>query len=221
MISDFLLPSSPTDFGDAVDRSIARSSRAWFGARLPCWRDDDVRISVSSRPVERSSVVGRVGDDGVDTRVDLLDELDAGRCVVDVRVGECLSDNRARVVDGEMKLHPTLSASMAVFGSSPLPLADDRQAGAVDDEIDRAAARVTMESDVQRTGATRKRRVIRRGEIEIHEAENRSKEAFGLTQRKVENEAQSQRGFDGKVGVLRLGSASSFGLRRPCRDCIA
>ena len=62
---------------------------------------DYTSTSITPSVVEGPRVVCRVRDDGGDASIDLPDEIDAGRCVIQARMGQQLSDDAASVVDAE------------------------------------------------------------------------------------------------------------------------
>ncbi len=60
--------------------------------------------------------------------------------------------------------------------------------------------------------------MIGRGEVDAHHPEERIQKAFGLAEWQAEDEAESQRGFDGELGVLQLPSTLADTRGLPCGD---
>jgi len=91
-----------------------------------------------------------------------------------------------------MQLLPAPFAAAAVFGGGPFALAEDRQAGAVYDEIKRSRRRPAIKGDVQWLAPPGQRRVVRRVESGGHQCQDRPQEALRLAQRQAEDEPQGQ-----------------------------
>ena len=64
-----------------------------------------------------------------------------------------------------MELLPATLAAPAVFGRGPFPFAHDREAGAVDDQIDGALGRDPVELHIEPLTAPRERGVVRSVEL--------------------------------------------------------
>ena len=77
--------------------------------------------------------------------------------------------------------------------------------------------RVTK-ADVETLTTPGERRVVGGRKVEPHQPEQRRKKAFGLAERKVEDQAQRQGGFNGDVRVLPLPTASASSFRLPRGD---
>ena len=60
--------------------------------------------------------------------------------------------------------------------------------------------------------------MIRHGEIQAHDPEDRGEKSFGLPEWQVEEKTERQRGFDGEVGVLRLSATRANVRGFPGRD---
>lgn len=90
---------------------------------------------------------------------------------------------------------------------TPFAFSDDRKPGAVDDEVVGLARGNSTELHVEPQATTRECRVIGRGQVDAHHADERVQESFRLTQRQVEHQSRSQRGFDGQDGVPQLATA--------------
>ena len=74
-------------------------------------------------------------------------------------------------------------AAPTVFGGGPFPFAYDREAGAVDDQMDGALGWNAVTLDDQVLIPARESRVIRDIEIDTHQGENRAQKALRLAKR--------------------------------------
>ena len=101
------------------------------------------------------------------------------------------------------------------FAFSPLPLAEHRQSGAVDDEINRSVGRHAIKGDVQWLAPPGQRRVVRRVESGGHQCQDRPQEALRLAQRQAEDEPECQRGLDRMVRKLARPARPTGQPRRP------
>jgi len=113
MVAGFLLPPSPTDLLQLLDRAIASTrprSLSRDPARLGRSHHDD-RTTRTRGIVERDRVVGRVPRDAGDAAVDGFDQSDGCRCVIDSGLSQRVRDDDTRSVDTHMELLP---ASFAV-----------------------------------------------------------------------------------------------------------
>ena len=99
-----------------------------------------------------------------------------------------------------------------MFCGRPLAFADDRQTRAVDDEMDGLVGRNQVERDIEVLTTPRKRGVVRRLEVEIHQGHYRPQEALRLAKWQLEHEPKRQRGLDREIRKPPL-PASSTGWR--------
>lgn len=132
-----------------------------------------------------------------------------------LEVRERLGDDDALGINAEVQLPPPANALPTVFCGGPLPLADDRQARAVHDEMERAGLALRAQGNVEILPATRECGVVGSRQVEVHQLQQRAEEALGLAQRQVEEQAQCHRGFDSEVGVPPLGAPPAVIRRRP------
>ncbi len=98
-----------------------------------------------------------------------------------------------------MEFLPPARATASMLRSRPFTLADNRQARAVDDEMQACARWNVPKRQVEVLATTGQCRVIRRPKVEPHEHEGRREEALGLTKRQMEEKTQRQGGFDREV----------------------
>ena len=115
MVARRLLPASPAYLLDRQDRVIT-----------------------GARPRAVSRHVGRTrrrNHDGRATRTGGLDQRDASRRAVDTCLRQGPGDDHARSVDTEMPLLPASPPPSSMFHSGPFTLAHDREARAVDEEM--------------------------------------------------------------------------------------
>ena len=68
-------------------------------------------------------------------------------------------------------------------------------------------------------GLPAQRRMIRQGEIETEQADDRPDQSFGLAQRQAEHGAQGQCRRDRQGGIVRLSTARGPWVSTPGRDC--
>ena len=216
-VSGGFLPPPTAEYLHASDRPIASTGpravpRQRRGSRR---RHHDPRVSGAGRSIERDGVVRRVGGHARDVSGYGLDETDAGRRVVARRRGERLRHDDPRAIDPEVSLLPAPLPATAVFRRSPLPLAEHRQPGTVDDEINRSVGRHAIKGDVQWLAPPGQRRVVRRVESGGHQCQDRPQEALRLAQRQAEDEPECQRGLDRMVRKLARPARPTGQPRRP------
>ena len=94
-----------------------------------------------------------------------------------------MADDLAGLCYGEMQLPPASSAVSAMFGNSPFTFTEHCEAGTVDDEVDRTVDPGWSQSFSKRAASAREGGVVGRVEMDVHQVENRSHEAFGLPKR--------------------------------------
>ena len=98
-----------------------------------------------------------------------------------------------------MELLPAPLAPTAVLRRGPFTFAHNRNARAIDDEMDRSLDRDAVQLDVEGLTPARKRGVVGRFEIDVHQGENRPQEALRLAQGQPEDEPERQRGRDREI----------------------
>lgn len=118
-------------------------------------------------------------------------------------------------VDGQGELSPATSTVFAMLCRSSPALARDREARAVEDEVEWAAGRHPEEFDPERACSSRECDVVRAFEVESHEQEDRARETLGLAQGERKYRAQRDRGLNGKVGVAGLSTLATGWLSVP------
>ena len=114
-----------------------------------------------------------------------------------------------------MELLPSTLAVSPVFRGGPRALADDRQAGAIDDEMDGSQSRDTTEHHSERLTPPRERGVVRRVQIGAHQGQDRPHETLRLAQGQAEDEPEDQRGLDRHIREPLLPAGSTGGRRSP------
>jgi len=122
--------------------------------------------------VDLSGIVSGVADDSLHFESCLLDHLDSGFSVIDVRAGERFGNDDPIAVDSEMQLLPTLNASFAVFCGCPLTFTEYREAGAIDDQVDRTDVKSGPQLDLQGLASAGEGGVVRDIQMEAHELED-------------------------------------------------
>ena len=151
MIADLLLPSTAPNLADPSDRPIASARPRVASGQRGCLRrrHDDGRASGVGCLVEGERVVGSVRRDRPRAAGNGLDQIDARTRVIHREIGQRLSDDHSRVVDSQMKRLPPTPPASSVFRRRPLTLADQRQASAVDDEVQGGAPGNASECEVE------------------------------------------------------------------------
>ena len=114
-----------------------------------------------------------------------------------------------------MELLPSTLAVSPVFRGGPRALAHDRQAGAIDDEMDGSQSRDTTEHHSERLTPPRERGVVRRVQIGAHQGQDRPHETLRLAQGQAEDEPEDQRGLDRHIREPLLPAGSTGGRRAP------
>ena len=118
-----------------------------------------------------------------------------------------------------MQLAP-LPGLAAVLLGILFTLPEYLQAGAVQHDMNGPIMSCdTRLASSESTAASAERGVIRHGQIQSEQAQGRAREAFGLTQRQMEDEPQRQHQFDRHVGIQRLATARRPTWRTPSRQC--
>ena len=80
----------------------------------------------------------------------------------------------------KMEFLPAAPAASSMFHGRPLALADDREPGGIDDEMDGAVGRNAVELDREVLASTRERGVVGRFEVDTHQGQDRPREALRL-----------------------------------------
>ena len=133
-----------------------------------------------------------------------LDQRDASRRVVNAHLRQGPGDDHTRSVDTEMHLLPASPPPSSMFRRGPFTLAHDREARAVDHEMQAGTCGGATKREVEMLATPGERGVIGRGQLETQHPEDRRQEAFSLPQGQVDDEPERQRGFDGEIGRLQL-----------------
>ena len=103
-----------------------------------------------------------------------------------------------------MPLLPASPPPSSMFRRGPFTLAHDREARAVDNEMQAGTGGGATQREVEMLATPGERGVIGRGQVETQHPEDRRQEAFSLPQGQVEDKPERQRGFDGEIGILQL-----------------
>ena len=130
-------------------------------------------VSCARRIVHRPHVVRTVRDEGGEVACILIQERRSCRRVVGMRISQYLCHDHASPIDTEMKLPPARLTLPSVPRSHPLTFTSNGETRAVDDEIDGSVSSDSAELDVDLPTSARQRRVVRRLEIQAHQAQAR------------------------------------------------
>ena len=132
--------------------------------------------------IEAPAVVGSVSDEAFDIAIDLLKEAGHDCGIVCGSVSELLCYDNAICVNAYVELPPTSNAFDSMLRGRPLVLATDSPARAVYDEVGGTGGGPPMKGYFELAAATRKGRVVRRHQVELHQLEHGAEKAFGLSQ---------------------------------------
>ncbi len=136
--------------------------------------------------------------------VDRFDQRDASRRVVDARLRQGPGDDHTRSVDTDMQLLPASPPPSSMFRRGPVTRAHDREARAVDNEMQTGTRGGATQREVELLATPGARGVTGRGQVETQHPDDRRQEAFSLPQGQGEDEPERQRGFDGEIGIRPL-----------------
>ena len=115
-----------------------------------------------------------------------------------------MDTDHAGLIDAKMELPPATPAAATVCRGRPLTGPDEGQTRAVEHEMEALAGRDQSQTALQMLTAPRERRIVGGGEVEAHHPEQGVQESFGLAQREMVEEPQSQGGLDGEIRVAPL-----------------
>ena len=195
MIARGLLPASPSSLRDRQDRAITRARPRAVSRHVgrPRRRHHDGGAPRPGGVVNADRLVGGIRRHLSEGAVDRLDQRDASRCVVDARLRAGPGDDHTRSVDTDMQLLSASPPPSSMFRRGPFRRAHDREARAVDNEMQAGT---------------------RGGETQ--HSDDRRQAAFRLPQGQGEDEPERQRGFDGEIGIRPLPAtgADAHGLPR-------
>jgi len=119
-------------------------------------------------------------------------------------------DDETSSIDRDVQFSPISRAFRPVLRRGPRAFANDLEARAVDDQVDRSTGPGRLRQEVERPSSSRQRAVIRnRQVIEAQDIEQRSDEAFGLSKRELEHGSQCQRRLDREVRIQPLSASPS------------
>ena len=98
-----------------------------------------------------------------------------------------------------MELLPPALAATAVLRRDPFTFAHNREARAIDDEMERPLSRDAVQLDVEVPTPARQRGVVGRFEVDVHQGEDRPQETLRLAQGQTEDQPERQRGGDREI----------------------
>jgi len=143
VIARLLLPLASSDLAYASNGGIPRSTRgrvcSGLHGRLRR-RKHDHRTPRGEPPVDGPLVVRTVPGEALNIDLNLVEEIVDSADIVGATVSHCFGNNDAALFDADVELAPAANALAAVLRGRPLALADDLEAGTVDDQVDWARA---------------------------------------------------------------------------------
>ena len=179
-VAGLLLPAAPAERPHVRDRAISRA-RPRPTPRHPRglgrWNHDRC-VTHPRRFVERDRIVGRVSGHPGDLIVDRLHEVDANGRVIHRRLGQRVSDDRARSITSKMPRLPASVAASTVVHRRPFAFAHNRPSRAVDDEMDGSSRWDAAACNRERLTSSGERGGVGGCEIDTHQRQDRPQEAF-------------------------------------------
>jgi hypothetical protein len=147
-----------------------------------------------------------IPDAAIDNAVDLRQQLRHLRRVLRMAFRHRGGDNPTLGIHPDMQFPPAFVLLLTMLLSVPCALTTHLQARAIDDQVDRSLwGMIDLPPDDYRSMASRQRRMIRTRKRQIHQAQDRAKQSFGLAQGQAKEQPQGERGFDGNIGIDGLG----------------
>lgn len=173
---------------------------------VPPGRDEDAGVTALQRPVHLPLVVGPVRRHADQRPVGRLEQPVGLLGVIDARLGQAHRlDLVALGVEGQVQLPPRPPPGVAVLPDLPLPLAEDLQARAVEDEVERPFT-LTGQAYLQVGGPPGEGAVVGHLQVQAHQLEERLAEPLSRTQRQVEDGPEGEQAGDSEVAVDVLGT---------------
>ena len=211
MVPGRLLPLAPAELLHQRDRSIPRGRPRAVprDVRRPGRWDDDCRTPRRRRLVDGDRVIGGVSGHAHERALDRGEQIEGGgRIITPSPRSTC--GHGSRLTD---RHQGGVSASHVCRGhrvSRPpthLPQRWTNPCCRARDEGPRRAGPVA--DGAQMLTAPGERRIVGGGEVEAHHPEQGVQEPFGLAQREMVEEPQSQGGLDGEIRVPPLAAIAS------------
>ena len=131
--------------------------------------NDDFGTPRGGGSVNRKRVIGCVRGETLNVTQHVVDYRKPHLRIVEIPIGQNLSDDHARSINAEMKLLPSTPTAPAILGGSPLSFANDGEPRAVDDEMDGSIDCDPMEIDIETLAATGERGVVWCIEVDSHQ----------------------------------------------------
>ena len=162
MIARRLLPASPSSLLDRQDRAITsarpRSVSRHVGRTRR--RNHDGGATRTGGFVKADRIVGGIRRHLSEGAVDRLDQRDASRRVVDARLRQGPGDDHTRPVDTEMPRLPASPPPSSMFRRGPFTLAHEREARAVDNEMQAGTCGGATQREVEMLATPGERREV-------------------------------------------------------------
>jgi len=152
--------------------------------------------------VNRRLVVGPVSREPLDLVAEPAWQLSHSAGIIGSALGQAVRYDEIAPIDSDVQFPPISRPLRPVLRRSPRTFANDLQVGAVDDQMDRSTMLSRFRGDVERLRSPWQGAVIRNGQvIEAQDTEQRSDEAFGLSEGDPEHGSQCQRRLDREVRI--------------------
>ena len=220
MVPGHLLPTVPADLLHQRDRPIPRGrprAVARYVRRLGRW-DDDRRTPARRRFVDGDRVIGGVSGDAHERALDHVEQIEAGGRIITRLLGQRVDTDHAGLIDAKVELPPATPAAATVFRGRPLT-PPRRWTDLCCQARDGGPRRSGPVADSAANADCAGRASYSRGfEVEAHHPEQGVQEPFGLAQREMVEQPQSQGGLDGEIRVAPLPTPPTAPAGRPGSD---
>nr|AFV27404.1 hypothetical protein [Vibrio coralliilyticus] len=195
--------------------------------RIGAWRIDHRRLRtvIGNGAIGRLTVVGTIGRELANRRVDLILSRRHLRIVTGILIGHDMCDDVSAIsIERQVQFAPTLAEFGTMLFLWPLPRAVDLQTGAVYEDVHGSVLRDAITWELVRRSRldcpTAQGRMIGNGKAQPRQLQHRRSQTLRLTQPQAEYQAQHQGRLDRKIGIARLATACCPLRRLPGRQCL-
>src|SRR5687768_2013105 len=207
MVTAFLLPLSTTATANVADRFITWQGLAvriamLFDFRIVPGRNHRLNVSLIQGVIHFPLVVAAIAVKRLYRLVNLIEQLLGLIRIMSAVFRQQLGlDHLGFGIHREVNFTPRASLALAMRPRFPLAFAKHLQARAVDNQVDRPALVRHAERNVEFRGPLGQRTVVGNSNIHSQQLDQRPPKPFRLSIRKLEQLADRQEAFDGRVAV--------------------
>ena len=194
-----LLPSHSALAVDGIDMLISHGLATGIRNGVFGWRNDDLCLGLSLKnlSIDGITVVSAIGHEGIKS-INLIYQYVQCAGITDRFISQITGNNLMLLIDGQMQFPPGPLRFDAVFLLIPLILSVNFETGAIDDNM-RASGNASSQSlKSQIDTAFRKAAVVRHGNVQVQQPDQRCQKAFGLPKRQSEHLTYHQATLDGQ-----------------------